>query len=87
MVRLPAVPGITDDDDNVARWGAFIAGLHRMPRVQLLPYHRTGEAKYSLLGMDGERREIATPAMERLEEIAGALGTFGLDADIGAQWK
>lgn len=87
LVRLPVVPGITDDDDNVARWGAFIAGLHRMPRVQLLPYHRTGEAKYSLLGMDGERREIATPAMERLEEIAGALGTFGLDADIGAQWK
>ncbi len=88
LVRLPVVPGITDDDENVARWGAFVAGLHRMPRVQLLPYHRTGEAKYSLLGMDtGERPVIDTPARERLEEIAGALGTFGLDAVIGAQWR
>jgi pyruvate formate lyase activating enzyme len=87
LVRLPVVPGITDDEDNVARWGAFIAGLHRMPKVQLLPYHRTGEAKYSLLGMDGERRPIGTPAMERLEEIAGVLTTFGLDAVIGAQWR
>ncbi len=87
LVRLPVVPGITDDEDNVARWGAFIAGLHRMPKVQLLPYHRTGEAKYSLLGMDGERRPIGTPAMERLEEIAGTLGTFGLDAVIGAPWR
>jgi pyruvate formate lyase activating enzyme len=88
MVRLPVIPGITDDEENVARWGAFIAGLHQRPKVQLLPYHRTGEAKYSLLGMDGkERAVISTPAKERLEEIAGALATFGLEATIGAQWK
>ena len=66
-------------EENVSRWGAFIAGLENMPVVQLLPYHPTGEAKYSLLGMEGEWRPPATPARERLEEIAGILGTFGVN--------
>jgi pyruvate formate lyase activating enzyme len=86
MVRLPVVPGITDDEENVARWGAFIVGLDRVPRVQLLPYHPIGEAKYELLDVDGDREEIDVPTLERLEKIAGTLGSYGIEADIGAQW-
>lgn len=87
MVRLPVVPGITDGEENVARWGGFIGGLDRPPRVQLLPYHPIGEAKYELLEMEGVRGRIDVPTMERLEEIAGALGSWGIEAGIGAQWR
>jgi len=86
-VRLPVVPGITDDGENVARWGTFITALDRPPRVQLLPYHPIGEAKYELLEMDENREEIDTPTMGRLEEIAGTLESFGIEAHIGARWR
>jgi len=84
LVRLPVVPGITDDRANVERWGSFIASLPHPPAVQLLPYHHTGEAKYRLLGMDGDRTAIPAPDRERLEAIADTLGAHGLDVTIGA---
>lgn len=48
VVRFPLVPGVNDDDENVRALGAFLASL-RLTRVDVLPYHRAGLAKYQRL--------------------------------------
>ena len=50
-IRHVLVPGITDDEDALARLGAFIGGLKNLKALDVLPYHTMGEAKYQQLGI------------------------------------
>ncbi len=48
VIRFPLIPGVNDDDENVRATGAYLASL-RLTRVDVLPYHRAGIAKYDRL--------------------------------------
>jgi len=49
-VRYPLVPGCNDGGDDLRAFARYLLGLPRLPRVELVPYHRFGEHKYRLLG-------------------------------------
>jgi len=49
-IRIPLVPGINDDEENLAELAGFVRRLRRVEAVQVLPYHRGGEAKWTGLG-------------------------------------
>lgn len=51
-IRHVLVPGITDDDGALLRLKAFIDGLKTVEKVEVLPYHTLGIAKYRALGME-----------------------------------
>jgi pyruvate formate lyase activating enzyme len=76
------VPGLTDDDENVTDVAGLVASLG-VRRVDVLPYHRAGLAKYERL----ERRcrpDLLPAATARDAESAAALMRgFGLDVRIG----
>lgn len=76
VVRVPIVPGLTDDDDNLNGIAALLVELG-LDRVELMPYHGLGEDKHAALG----RRvpfSAAPPSLTRLETIAARLGERGL---------
>jgi pyruvate formate lyase activating enzyme len=39
-VRIPLIPGVNDDRENLSATADFLIGLERVPPVDLLPYHR-----------------------------------------------
>jgi pyruvate formate lyase activating enzyme len=49
-VRVPLIPGVNDDAESLATVGRFLRGLGSVDAVQVLPYHRAGEAKRERLG-------------------------------------
>ncbi len=49
-VRLPLVPGCNDGEENLRRTAEFARSILRVSAIDLLPYHRLGEPKYSRLG-------------------------------------
>ncbi len=49
-VRIPLIPGVNDSLDNMEKIAFLIHGARHLKRVELLPYHKTAGAKYSLLG-------------------------------------
>jgi pyruvate formate lyase activating enzyme len=49
-IRFVLVPGLTDEPSNVDGVAAFAATLPSVERVEVLPFHRIGEHKYSELG-------------------------------------
>ncbi|MCP4664343.1 MAG: glycyl-radical enzyme activating protein [bacterium] len=79
-VRVPIIPGLTDDPDNLRQLGAFVASLPTPPPIELLPYHAAGMEKYRLLHRPDGLPPIPSPTAQRLEEIAAALRRMGLDA-------
>jgi pyruvate formate lyase activating enzyme len=80
VLRLPLVPGVTDDDHNVGALGALAAELG-IRRVVVLPFHRLGTAKYARLGRPNPLPHVAPPSDDRVAQVLGALRHFGLEAD------
>ncbi len=84
IVRVPLIPGINDDEENLRQTGAFAATLPRLLRVDLLPYHGLSSEKYDRLGRSYPLPEIRPPAAERIAGIAQMLEeTFGLEVRVG----
>lgn len=53
--------GLTDDSTNVAGIADIVAGLNTVERVEVLPFHRLGAAKYAALGIDFPLADAAPP--------------------------
>jgi pyruvate formate lyase activating enzyme len=77
IIRIPLIPGINDDNENLQQTGAFLASLPNVPQVELLPYHNIAEGKYAGLGMD-YRLKIRPPEAEHVKKCGSVLAEFGL---------
>jgi pyruvate formate lyase activating enzyme len=82
-VRLPIIPGVNDDLDNLRATGAFVARLGGSGRIDLLPYHNAAMSKYERLHRTYRLPGLHTPSNERLSEIAYLLQGFGLQVNVG----
>jgi len=82
-VRLPIVPGHTDDESNIDAVGAFLRPLPGIARIDLLPYHPTGESKFARVGLECAVRGTPTPTADRLAILAARLRAAGLTMPIG----
>jgi pyruvate formate lyase activating enzyme len=85
IVRIPIIPGINDDDEDVFKMGEFVASLANPPPVDLLPYHKIGVEKYIRLKRTYRLSQIQTPGDEGMKEIAQILRGFGLQVTIGGE--
>jgi len=83
VLRVPIIPGINDDDENIRQIGAYASALPRLNRVDLLPYHHTGVEKYKRFNKVYELSETRPPSDERMADIAQTLRGFGLQVKIG----
>jgi pyruvate formate lyase activating enzyme len=77
LVRFPLIPGVNDDDENVLALGAFLASL-RLTRVDVLPYHRAGIAKYERLGRPYGLGGTLPPTRDVQDHVSRLLEGCGL---------
>ena len=82
-MRVPIIPGVNDDDENISRTGEFVASLPRVPFVSILPYHKAGADKYARLNKTYALPQTQPPSDERMAEIAAVLQSFGLTVRVG----
>lgn len=61
-LRQVIVPGINDNEEQILELKKFISKLKNIEKVELLPYHTMGKAKYEALGREYPLGD--TPAME-----------------------
>jgi len=83
VLRVPLIPGVNDDDENIRQTGAFAANLPHLERVDILPYHRAGIDKYHRLDKDYGLPEIDPPTDEKVAKAARILSGFDLHVKIG----
>jgi pyruvate formate lyase activating enzyme len=79
-VRFVVVPGLTDEESNVEGVARFAASLGNVERVDVLPFHRLGVAKYERLGLPFPLRDTAPPDAATLERVRGQFTAAGLVA-------
>ena len=72
-IRHVLVPGITDNDGYLERTRDFIRTLGNVRRVEVLPYHALGAAKYKELGIDYVLKDTKSPSEERVQNARRIL--------------
>ncbi len=81
-IRFPLVPGVTDDDENVRAVGALAASVG-ISRIDVLPYHRAGTAKYRRLDREYPLPDAPPAEAAAVDAAAGLLRGCGLDVTVG----
>jgi pyruvate formate lyase activating enzyme len=77
IVRIPLIPGINDDDENIKLCATTLARLPTLEGIEVMPYHEIGKAKYQSLGMKYKLENVQPPTEEqvfRVEEILSSQG-------------
>jgi pyruvate formate lyase activating enzyme len=82
IIRIPIVPGYTDDEDNVTGLMKFAASLKRVHKIELLPFHNYGKKKYNSLGRHYTLEGLGTVERHDLDPIVKKGARLGLDIAV-----
>ena len=82
-IRVPVIPGVTDEQDNLDRIVRLAVSLSSFQGIDLLPFHRTGSDKYRRLGMVDPMIGAGPPSAVHVATIKDRLESKGLDVTIG----
>jgi pyruvate formate lyase activating enzyme len=77
-LRYVLVPGLTDDVAEVDRLAAYAGSLGNVDRVDVLPFHTLGAAKYDRLGIHFPLRDTPGPSYELTARVRQQFAAAGL---------
>jgi pyruvate formate lyase activating enzyme len=77
-LRYVLVPGLTDNESDIAQIAAFAADLGNVERVDVLPFHQLGRHKWQKLGIDYKLNDTEPPSRELVDRVCGQVRTAGL---------
>lgn len=83
IVRLPLVPGMNDDEENLRRTAGYVGSVLRLDRVDVLPYHRLGEPKYSRLGRGYPLAGTPAASEQHVAAARRVLEACGMRVTVG----
>lgn len=83
VVRVPVVPGLTDDEDDVRGLARLVAHERLAGSIELLPYHRLGEEKYARLGREYQLAGLQPPGEGRMHALAALVEAEGVPCRVG----
>jgi len=83
QVRVPIIPGINSDTENIDQTAAFLSALPGVEHIAILPFHNSARGKYGRLGMECVSPDIERPGDAHLKMIAARLAKSGLRVKIG----
>ena len=82
-IRVPVIPGINDDAENLSALARFVAVLAGVEQVNLLAYHATGQAKHQRLGRSYALDGVAAPSDKHMAQAAQWFRAAGLNVHVG----
>ncbi len=82
IVRIPVIPGVNDDSENIDDVSKFLTTA-RLREIDLLPYHRFGSDKYRRLHLPYGMEGVAPPTAVQMDLLAARLRRDGFTVRIG----
>jgi pyruvate formate lyase activating enzyme len=79
LFRMPLIPGINDDVQNIQDTASFLHSLgNNACRIELMPYHRLGKGKYESLDKEYILGDISVHEPKQIKEVKTAFENFGI---------
>jgi len=82
-IRIPLIPGVNDDNENLSQICGFLYPLQGIRDVHILPYHDFQKNKYSKLGLTYSADHIVTPTPERVSISMQQFEEKGFQVSLG----
>lgn len=77
-IRFVLVPGLTDGRENIEALARFVATLQHVQRVEILPFHKMGEAKYASLRKPYFLSDTPCPTAEQIAAAHAIFAAHGI---------
>ncbi|MFF2744019.1 pyruvate formate-lyase-activating protein [Kitasatospora sp. NPDC058048] len=77
-LRFVLVPHLTDPAANIEGVAAFAASLGNVTRVDVLPFHKLGAAKWRALGLDFPLADTPVPTPDQIARARAVFAAQGL---------
>ena len=85
LFRMPLIPGINDDSQNIRETAEFLHGLgNNVLRIELMPYHRLGKSKYEALDKEFRLSGVLSPEPDEVESVKKAFEDNGIICTISS---
>jgi len=77
-VRVPLIPGVNDDAENLQGLARFAASFGGVTQVSLLPYHKTAVQKFRRLGRAFPLEGLEPPSADAVDQAVNRFRAVGL---------
>ena len=81
-IRIPLIPGVNDNIEEMAEMAGLIRSLS-LSEVNILPFHRLGLEKYRRLGLSANMEEIGALSQKDIEVVKQLFSKHKLRVNIG----
>jgi pyruvate formate lyase activating enzyme len=82
IIRIPLIPGINDDENNLIESGKFLASLSNVESVELMGYHDIAQTKYEALDREYPLIGTQPPTETEMLNASKILQSYGLNVVI-----
>lgn len=82
-IRVPVIPGLNDDEKNLAATIEVVRPMRNVTGITLLPHHRPAMDKYARFGLEAKLPDTPVPSAESLHRMAARYEAAGLRVTIG----
>ncbi len=83
IIRVPVLKGLNDDEENIQKVAEYLRTCGGIEEINLLPYHKGGEAKRRRLNRLYPSIDFRAPSDERIKEIKNHLSAHGFLVKVG----
>jgi pyruvate formate lyase activating enzyme len=81
-IRYVLVPGLTDNLEEIEELAFCVSNMPNVQRVEVLPFHKMGEAKYRALGKPYRLYNTSAPGPELVREVEAIFDRAGCPVAI-----
>ncbi|MFL6123603.1 pyruvate formate-lyase-activating protein [Actinophytocola sp.] len=77
-IRYVLVPGLTDEPDDIDGLASFVSTLRNVERLEVLPFHKLGAAKYAKLGIPFPLARTPAPEPDLVRRVRDQFAGHGI---------
>jgi len=82
VMRLPLIPGLNDDDQNLRKTAALAASLIKLKYLEIVPYHRLGSGTYAKLDREYALLDMPTPSPMYVAEKCALIMSYQPNLEV-----
>jgi pyruvate formate lyase activating enzyme len=81
--RMPFIPGLNADEENLRATGAFLRGIRGIVQLNLLPYHSAAEDKHRRWSVKYRLKGLRAPSEGDLQRAVSVMESYGIRTEAG----